>query len=331
MRAVSPRGLPRSCTASLLSLPSLRYAHSPVHLRLGRDRPSDPACAADGRHRAALRPDPGRYTTGRVFRTLGDWITRVNPRWRVRISGNLPKDPRRPFVVVSNHQSNADIPAISRLPWEMKWVAKKALFDVPVVGWMMTIAGDIPVDRKDPAAARPSFSGRSKPWRGASRSCSCPRARASRDGRVLRYQDGAFRLAIGRRRPHPASGDRRYRRGAPQARLAIRHADVRIHVFDPVETAGLGPGDVAVLRETVRQRTLSKLAEWRGVPVAEVDAAPEQRDVLAAPKASGAEPVAAPAARGERGQRRRPLAQRLSAPGRVVRFGRFARARPFAR
>ena len=61
--------------------------------------------------------DPGRYTTGRVFRTLGDWITRVNPRWRVQISGNLPEDPRRPFVVVSNHQSNADIPAISRLPW----------------------------------------------------------------------------------------------------------------------------------------------------------------------------------------------------------------------
>ena len=80
---------------------------------------------------------------------MGGLVTRVNPAW------GRPRDrrdagrPRRPYVVVSNHQSNADIPLISRLPWEMKWVAKKALFDVPVLGWEMRLAGDIPVDRRD--------------------------------------------------------------------------------------------------------------------------------------------------------------------------------------
>ena len=71
------------------------------------------------------------------------------------MTGDLPADPRHPYVVVSNHQSNADIPLISRLPWEMKWVAKKELFDVPVLGWEMLLAGDIPVDRRDAESRAP--------------------------------------------------------------------------------------------------------------------------------------------------------------------------------
>ena len=60
---------------------------------------------------------------------------------------NYPADVRNPYLVVSNHQSLADIPILSRLPWDMKWVGKKSLFDLPVLGWMMFLARDIPVDR----------------------------------------------------------------------------------------------------------------------------------------------------------------------------------------
>ena len=94
--------------------------------------------------------DPAYYVTGRLFRKLGDAMTRVNPLWRVHVEGDFPTDPRRPYVVVSNHQSHADIPVISRLPWEMKWVAKAELFRLPVVGWLLRMAGDIAVDRRDP-------------------------------------------------------------------------------------------------------------------------------------------------------------------------------------
>ena len=91
--------------------------------------------------------DPARYRTGRWFRRLGMAMTKVNPAWQTEIIGETIDDPRRPYVVVSNHLSSADIPIISCLPWEMKWVAKAELFKVPVVGWMMRLASDIPVDR----------------------------------------------------------------------------------------------------------------------------------------------------------------------------------------
>ncbi|MBI4536172.1 MAG: 1-acyl-sn-glycerol-3-phosphate acyltransferase, partial [Ignavibacteriae bacterium] len=93
--------------------------------------------------------DPTRYKTGRMFRELGVALTKVSTSWKLLISGERIADPRRPYVVVCNHQSFADIPLISNLPWEMKWLAKALLFRLPVVGWMLKMAGDIPVERGD--------------------------------------------------------------------------------------------------------------------------------------------------------------------------------------
>jgi 1-acyl-sn-glycerol-3-phosphate acyltransferase len=68
--------------------------------------------------------DEVHYTTGRWFRRLGVTMTKVNPFWRLHVTGfQVPRE-RQSFVVVSNHQSMADIPLLSHIPWEMKWVAK---------------------------------------------------------------------------------------------------------------------------------------------------------------------------------------------------------------
>jgi 1-acyl-sn-glycerol-3-phosphate acyltransferase len=71
--------------------------------------------------------DKTRYRTGYLFRKLGLAMSRVNPLWKITIEGNESLNFREPYVIVSNHLSNADIPVISNLPWEMKWVAKREL------------------------------------------------------------------------------------------------------------------------------------------------------------------------------------------------------------
>ncbi|MBM2841461.1 MAG: 1-acyl-sn-glycerol-3-phosphate acyltransferase, partial [Bacteroidetes bacterium] len=77
-------------------------------------------------------------------------MCKVNPQWRIHLSGHETiTNPRKPYVIVSNHQSHADIPILSNLPWEMKWIGKKELFSLPIIGLMMKLAGDIPVDRSD--------------------------------------------------------------------------------------------------------------------------------------------------------------------------------------
>ncbi len=218
--------------------------------------------------------DPAHYRTGRLFRWFGALASRTNAGWHVEITGDFPEEPRTPLVVVSNHQSLGDIPIISRLPWEMKWVVKAELFRVPVFGWLMRLAGDIPVDRTDKRSrARVLIHAREV----LQRRCSVmlfPEGTRSRDGRVLRFTSGAFRLAIKEQAPVLPLAIDGTRGILPKAswRFGEEARHIRLHVFPPVPTEGLAPEDVDALREHVRHLIVERIAAWRGVAPAEVHA-----------------------------------------------------------
>jgi len=62
---------------------------------------------------------------------------------------NIPKT--GPLIIASNHLSNADPPAVggfAGLVRDSRFMAKKELFEIPVVGWFFRRCGYISVDRK---------------------------------------------------------------------------------------------------------------------------------------------------------------------------------------
>lgn len=210
--------------------------------------------------------------TGRVFRFMGGLIPRINPAWRVTRTGSVPARTAHPFVAVSNHQSSADIPLVSMLPWEMKWVAKKALFDVPVLGWEMRLAADIPVDRKS-AESRSTVLIRAE--RRLKRACSVmffAEGTRSKDGRVKTFHDGAFRLAVAAGVPILPLAIDGTMNALPKHGWHFSAADCRLHIFEPVATTGLTESDVPALRERIRQQIIHQIAAWRGVDPETVDA-----------------------------------------------------------
>ena len=216
--------------------------------------------------------DQVRYRTGRWFRRLGVAITRVNPAWQLRISGERITDPRRPYVVVSNHQSFADIPLLSHLPWEMKWIGKVELFRLPFVGWMMKLAGDIPVDRQDRRSGAKMLLAAHKYLQQKCSVMFFPEGTRSLDGRVGRFNDGAFHLAIKAHVPvlpvavegsHGCLPKKSWRFGKPQ--------EVFLKVLPPVETAEMSSDDMETLREKVRQMIIRQIAEWRQADPSTVD------------------------------------------------------------
>lgn len=216
--------------------------------------------------------DPARYRTGRWLRRLGRAMTKVNPAWHTEITGETIDDPRRPYVVVSNHLSSADIPIISCLPWEMKWVAKAELFKVPVVGWLLRLAGDIPVDRKN-KTSRARVLVTAKQY--LQDRCSVmffPEGTRSRDGRVYGFTDGAFRLAIKAQvsiLPLALDGTQE---ALPKNSWTFGGARVKLKVLPPISTAGLSAADTSMLREQVRGVIIAQLALWRGVSPETLDA-----------------------------------------------------------
>jgi len=217
--------------------------------------------------------DPVRYSTGRFFRRLGSAISRLNPNWKITIEGEKDIDARNPYIVVCNHLSNADIPLISNLPWEMKWVAKKELFELPFLGWMMKMAQDISVDRSS-----------SNKRIGVFKSCSfylnnnCsvmffPEGTRSRDGRMKRFSIGAFDLAIQKNIPIlPLVIDGTQDCLPKKDWVFTTDAYVTLKVLEPINTDHLNEDDSIELMEKVRGEMLSQLSAWREQPLSAIDA-----------------------------------------------------------
>ncbi len=216
--------------------------------------------------------DPVLYRTGYLFRKLGKVLTLVNPSWKLHISGELVTDPRRPYVVVCNHQSLADIPLVSNLPWEMKWMGKEELFKLPIFGWMMRLSGDIPVDRKNSRSGLVAFA---KARRYLEQKCSVmmfPEGTRTQDGRVRRFNDGAFHLAITAKVPILPLVIEGSRDCIPKNSWKFgKPSDILLRVLPSIETSSLTLDDVARLRDTVRTVIMSQIAEWRSVPLGSVD------------------------------------------------------------
>lgn len=218
--------------------------------------------------------DPALYTTGSVFRKLGYVISKINPNWIVKIDDEYKKlDDRTPFVMVSNHLSNADIPVISNLPWEMKWIAKKELFDMPILGWMLKLAGDISVDRKSTNKRSAIFKQCSNYLEKNVSVIFFPEGTRSRDGRLNKFAIGAFDLAIRERvKVLPIALDGTQNCLPKKSWLFEPDVRVKLKVLSPVDGSDYQPGEGIKLMNTVRNRIAEQLAEWRGVSVSKVDA-----------------------------------------------------------
>jgi 1-acyl-sn-glycerol-3-phosphate acyltransferase len=197
--------------------------------------------------------DPGRYIVGRVFRYIGVIVERLNPLWRLRLSGVHIENPRHPYVVVSNHESFADILLISNLPWEMKWLSKAELFRIPLLGWMMRLAGDVPIRRGFGPSAVEAIEQCRQILRNHVSVMIFPEGTRSTTGRMLPFKDGAFRLAVEAGVPVlplvvAGSGTALPKRGWKMGR-----SDAEVRVLEPVPTEGLTADDVAGLRNRVRK------------------------------------------------------------------------------
>ncbi len=67
---------------------------------------------------------------------------------KVELEGLERLDGLKSFVIVCNHQSVLDIFALfAALPYELRFVAKKELFRIPLIGFAMHRSGHILVDR----------------------------------------------------------------------------------------------------------------------------------------------------------------------------------------
>ncbi len=118
----------------------------------------------------------------------------------VRGLENLKKG--QPYIFVSNHQSTIDIPTLfMAIPWDTRFVAKKQLKYVPMLGWYMWAAKFVFVDRSNHREAVRSLDEAGEQIRGGISIIVFPEGTRSDDRKVHPFKKGPFALAMKARVP----------------------------------------------------------------------------------------------------------------------------------
>lgn len=135
-----------------------------------------------------------------VVHTLSKWITDVvfglPPFMKREVIGLENIDPHKVYVMVLNHNSMVDILSIYNLPLVFKWVSKREVYRIPIVGQLLFAHGDIVINRASTKEAMRLVHERGMEWlkRGASVSI-FPEGTRSKDGEIHNFKAGAFILA----------------------------------------------------------------------------------------------------------------------------------------
>lgn len=203
---------------------------------------------------------------------LSRTATRINPLLHLHIEGKELPDPSQAYVVVVNHQSLTDIPLVSHLPINLKWVAKASLFKVPFLGNLMKWNGDIPVDFKAPDKKRRVMEATTAYIEKGCNVIFFPEGRRSFTGDVARFHNGAFELAIQTGVPVlPIALDGLWDLLPSNSWKFAEGRDIHLKILEPISTEGLTVKDAAHLREKVRFKIMDEVAAWRGVSPESID------------------------------------------------------------
>jgi len=174
---------------------------------------------------------------------------------QVDVAGLERIDPKRCYVLISNHASDFDIWAtLGALPMRVRFVAKKELLRVPVLGQALARSGHIVIDRSNPedAIARINARVASHVEDGF---CILFYAEGTRspDGSVLPFKKGGVTLAMRTGLPivpMSISGTRKF---LPKRSMYIRPGGrIRIVLDEPIETTNYPVEQRDQLNERVR-------------------------------------------------------------------------------
>jgi len=160
----------------------------------------------------------------------------------------------RKYRRAGGHESFVDILLISQLPWEMKWLSKHELFRLPVVGWLMRMANDIPVDRRDRASGAVAMAKCARLLEQHVSVMIFPEGKRSTTGGLLPFRDGAFRLAIQAQVPILPLAVHGAATALRTHSWRFGRAVARVQVLEPISTTGLTVDDIAQLRDDTRDR-----------------------------------------------------------------------------
>lgn len=183
----------------------------------------------------------------------------------VQAYGTWRLDPEGTYVLMANHQSHVDIPAlVNALPMVPGFLAKAELEKIPLFGRAMRVGGHVFVDRARHTAARAAIAAAAEEVRRGGSIVIFPEGTRSRRREVLPFKKGGFHLAKLARVPVVPIGIRGTADILPKHSSSLLPGRCEVHVGEPIDAARVEALPLTELMEEVRRA----IGELSGLPLA---------------------------------------------------------------
>ncbi len=175
---------------------------------------------------------------------------------RVTIDGIGKIEPGGSYVFASNHLSYMDTPVVlANIPVQFRFLAKRGLFQIPLLGTHLARAGHIPVPRDDPRAAVKTMSTAAEMIRTRGISMLIfPEGGRSPDGEMQPFKEGAAYIAIKAGVPVVPISLIGTRDILPFGSGRLRPGPVTLRIGEPIETGSLTLKDRGRLTVAIRDK-----------------------------------------------------------------------------
>ena len=183
---------------------------------------------------------------------------------KVEVYGRENISPGQSYVFVANHQGAYDLFAIyGYLGHNFRWMMKRSLERIPLVGYSCKVSGHIFVDNSTPAAVKHTMEVAEKRLAGGMSVVVFPEGSRTPDGRMHRFKRGAYFLATEFGLPVvPVTIDGAYK-VLPRSGKLPRPGRIILTIHKPVMPGADGKYDLPALIEQTREAIASSLPEWQ--------------------------------------------------------------------
>ena len=197
-----------------------------------------------------------RHAPARAHRISRGWAQFLFTFFMIRykVKNKHLIDPRKTYVFVANHRSMLDIPLFARsCKNTFRFLSKAELGKIPLLGYVIRNLY-ITVNRDSKHDRSRSIDAMRKTIKKGISVFLCPEGtRNTTDKHLLPFKDGAFRLAIATQTPVAIITVFDSDKFLSPYTIALRPGTIHAVWSEPVQTKGMGDGDVEKLKEMVIQ------------------------------------------------------------------------------
>ena len=167
-----------------------------------------------------------------------------------------------PCIYMANHQSYFDIFALlAGLPVDFKFILKKELMKIPILGTAMKRAGYISLDRGDSRKAIVSVNLAAERIRNGASVLIFPEGTRSEDGVVGEFKKGGFHLALKSGCGVVPVAINKSRDVVPKGSLKVNRGVIYLRIGQVIPVTEYGKRDMNPLMERVREEVIHMMQE----------------------------------------------------------------------